>query len=485
MTIRFYNTMTRRKEVFRTRKGKEVTMYNCGPTVYDYAHIGNFRAYMLSELIRRFLEWKGFHVKQVMNITDVGHMTQDDVADARGEDKIEMAAKREHKTPGEISDFYTRAFLKDWKRLNMLEPMARPKATEFIKEMIEINEILIRKGYAYVGKDGSVYYDVGRFREYGRLSGNTLEDLKAGAGGRVDEVEDKKSQLDFALWIHNPKHIMQWDSPWGRGYPGWHIECSAMSMKLLGETIDIHTGGEDNIFPHHDCEIAQSEGANGKEFVRYWMHVRHMMIEGEKMSKSKGNFFILEDLVRKGHDPLAVRYVLLSAHYRTRMNLTEDSMRDAQKCIERLRCFTSDMKCFSGKVKGKPGNAGKAVKKARESFDSALSDDLNMPEALACVFNMVRDINRMKESGKLSPEDAKEAHEQMLDFDRVLGLEMGRKEETCPAEIQGLAEKRETLRKEKKWAEADRVRDQIRKKGWIVEDSPEGPRVKRAGPVCE
>jgi len=384
MEIRFHNTLTRKKETFKPLKKGEVSLYSCGPTVYDYAHAGNFKSYMLSELLRRFFEWKGFRVRQVMNITDVGHMTEDDIADARGEDKIEKAAKREHKTPKQISDFYTKAFIKDWERLNFLEPIARPKATEFIKEMIEINKTLVKKGYAYVAKDGSVYYEVGKFKDYGKLSGNTIEQLKTGAGGRVDEIKDKKSQLDFALWIYNPKHVLQWDSPWGKGYPGWHIECSAMSMKLLGETIDIHTGGEDNIFPHHDCEIAQSEGANGKRFVRYWLHSRFMMVNGEKMSKSKGNFFTLEDLVKKGHDPIAVRYALFAAHYRTKLNLTEDSIEDAQKCIERLRCFTMDMK--DSREGKSSGDAEKAIKKARDGFDKALSDDLNTPEALASVF---------------------------------------------------------------------------------------------------
>jgi len=477
MAIRLFNTLTRKKEAFRPLKGKTVTMYNCGPTVYDYAHIGNFKSYMLADLLRRFLEWKGFRVRQVMNITDVGHMTEDDVADARGEDKIERAAKREHKTPKQIADFYTRAFLKDWKSLNMLEPMARPKATDFVKEMIDMNRELISKGYAYVGNDGSVYYEVGKFRWYGRLSGNTIEQLKAGAGGRVDEQEGKKNPLDFALWINNPRHIMQWKSPWGRGYPGWHIECSAMSMKLLGKTIDIHTGGEDNIFPHHECEIAQSEGATGRKFARFWMHVRHMMVDGRKMSKSKSNFFTLEDLVKKGHDPLAVRYALLAAHYRTKMNLTEESIEDAQKCIDRLRCFTRDMKGFRGS--GKSTKAGKVIEKARKGFDEALSDDLNVPEALASVFGMVRDINRLSEKG-ISSAEAKKAYGQMLDFDRVLGVKVDLPTDRCPSDIRKLIERREALRKEKKFKDADRLRDQIKKRGWLVEDSPEGPRVKRA-----
>ncbi len=477
MAIRFYNTLTRRKEVFKPLRGKTVMMYNCGPTVYDYAHIGNFKSYMLAELIRRFMEWKGFRVKQVMNITDVGHMTEDEVADSRGEDKIERAAKREHKTPKQIADFYTKAFLRDWKMLNMLEPMARPKATDFVGEMIELNKTLIKKGYAYIGSDGSVYYDVGKFKRYGKLSGNTIEQLKAGAGGRVEEQEGKKNPLDFALWINNPKHIMQWKSPWGSGYPGWHIECSAMSMKLLGKTIDIHTGGEDNIFPHHDCEIAQSESATGRKFSRYWMHVRHMMVDGKKMSKSKSNFFTLEDLVKKGHDPLAVRYALLAAHYRTKMNLTEESIEDAQKCIERLRCFARDMKTYKGGRDS--GKTGRIIKKARDGFDRALSDDLNMPEALAAVFGMVREINRLSEEG-ISKNEARKAYEQILDFEKVLGVKVDLPTDRCPADIRKLIDKREALRKEKNFKEADMLREQIMKKGWLVEDSPEGPKVKRA-----
>ena len=300
MPLTLYNTFSKALEPFQPLKPGEVKMYNCGPTVYDYAHIGNFRSYVFADLLRRYLEYRGLAVWQVMNITDVGHM----VADAEeGEDKVEASAKEQKKTPWEIAQFYTEAFLEDAKRLGFKEPMKRPKATEHVAEMVGMVKTLLEKGYAYESS-GSVYFDVRKFKRYGKLSGNTLRRLKAGA--RKEPAPGKRYPLDFALWIKKPGHLMQWDSPWGKGYPGWHIECSAMAMRYLGERIDIHTGGEDNIFPHHEAEIAQSEGATGRKFASYWLHVRHLLVNGEKMSKSLGNFFTLRDLLAKGHEPAAI-----------------------------------------------------------------------------------------------------------------------------------------------------------------------------------
>jgi len=480
MAMRFYNTISRRKEAFRPLEKGNVKMYNCGPTVYDYAHIGNFKTYMFSDILRRYLEWMGYKVKQVMNITDVGHMTQDDVADARGEDKIEKKARQEKTTPKDIADFYTDAFLKDWKDLNMLEPFLRPRATDYIKEMISIIGTLIKKGHAYES-NGSVYFQVASFKDYGKLSGNTIEELKAGAGGRVDDNADKKNPLDFALWVHNPKHIMQWDSPWGRGYPGWHIECSAMSMRLLGKTLDIHTGGEDNIFPHHDCEIAQSESANEEKFVRYWMHTRHLKIDGKKMSKSLGNFFKLDDLLKKGYSAEAVRYVLMSAHYRTKLNMTEKSLKDATITLERISNFVKDMANHKPKDAKDNPKADSYIKEAKKGFVKALDDDLNMPDALACIFTMMSQVNKAKDECMLSSADASKVYGFFIDIDKVLGLRLSeiKISEDIPSDIMLLAQQRDSSRKAKDFKEADRIRDDLADKGFIVEDTMDGPKVKR------
>ena len=481
MVLKFYNTMSRRKESFRTLKKGVVTMYNCGPTVYDYAHIGNFRTYMFADLLRRYLEFSGYKVDQVMNITDVGHMTEDDVADAHGEDKIEKKAREQKKDPKEIAGFYTGVFLDDWKRLNMREPMARPVATGFVKEMTGIIETLISKGHAYEA-NGSVYFHVPSFPEYGKLSGNTIEQLKAGAGGRVEDNPDKKNPLDFALWVHNPRHIMQWDSPWGRGYPGWHIECSAMSMKLLGKTIDIHTGGEDNIFPHHDCEIAQSECANSKPFVRYWMHSRHLKVEGRKMSKSLGNFYRLGDLLEKGFSSEAVRYLLLSAHYRTKLNMTENSLKAAEATVKKIQSFVQDM---ASHTPGKPVKASKKIdgyiKTAIDGFKKAMDDDLGISDALAAVFSFMTRVNRERDAASLSSKDASMVYGFMIDIDRVLGLGLKNLpvRADVPEEVALMADERDQLRKNKDFEGADIIRDQLRKKGFIVEDTPEGPVIKK------
>jgi cysteinyl-tRNA synthetase len=482
MVLKFYNTLGKRKQSFRSLKKGEVSMYNCGPTVYDYAHIGNFRTYMFADLLRRYLEWKGFKVKQVMNITDVGHMTEDDVADASGEDKIEKKAREQRKSPREIASFYTKVFLEDWRKLNMLEPMARPVATEYVKDMIRVIEMLIKNGNAYE-VNGSVYFHVPSFPKYGRLSGNTIEQLKAGAGGRVERNPEKRNQLDFSLWVRNPKHLMQWGSPWGRGYPGWHIECSAMSMKLLGKTIDIHTGGEDNIFPHHDCEIAQSECANKKPFVKYWMHSRHLKVEGKKMSKSLGNFYRLDDLLEKGFSPEAVRYLLMSAHYRTKLNLTEKGLNASEATVKRFREFVQAMATHTpGKsVKGSKKVDG-YIKAAREGFEKAMDDDLGIPDALAAVFRFMTRVNRDRDAGKLSRGDASKAYGFMIDIDRVLGLGLENlpTRESVPDEVKLLAEEREQLRKSRDFKGADGIRDRIRKRGFVVEDTPQGPVLKKA-----
>jgi cysteinyl-tRNA synthetase len=472
--LKFYNTMTKKKEDFKPLNDKIVTVYNCGLTVYDYAHIGNLRAYTFVDILRRYLEYKGFTVKQVMNFTDVGHMFEDvDI----GKDKMEETAKKEKKDPWSLAEFFIKAFLEDCKLMNFEEPMVRPRATEHIKEMLELIQKLIKNGYAYVVK-GSVYYDVAKFKNYGKLSGNTIDKLKIGAGGRVEFNPDKKNQFDFALWINDPKHIMNWKSPWcEKGYPGWHIECSAMSIKYLGENIDIHTGGEDNIFPHHESEIAQSEGATGKPFVRYWLHNRHLMVNGEKMSKSKGNFFTLKDLLKKGYNIKAFRYLMLSAQYRTSLNFTEESLKNAEKTVNNLIDFVDKIKELN--VKGESNKKiEEKVKETKKNFEESMDDDLNMPLALAAIFDLVSEVNKSIDEKKISKDNLKEVYQAMIGFDKVLGI-LEHEKEKLPKEIMDLLIKREGYRKRGDFETADKIRKEIAEKGFLIEDSPEGTRWKK------
>ncbi len=473
MVLRFYNSLTKKKETFQSLHDKEVTMYNCGPTVYFYIHIGNARSFLFSDILRRWLEYHGYRVKQVMNITDVGHMTADDTLEAKGEDKLEKEAKKEKKDPWQIADFYTKAFLEDSKSLKLLEPLARPRATETIKEMIEIVQKLIDNGHAYL-VGNNVYYDVTSFSDYGKLSGNTIEQLKAGA--RLDVNEEKRNAFDFALWIHDSKHIMQWDSPWGKGYPGWHVECSAMSMKYLGKTIDIHTGGEDNIFPHHECEIAQSEGANKCEFVKYWMHARFLLVDGEKMSKSKGNFFTVRDILDKGYSALALRYVLVSAHYRTPLNFTFTALRAAEETIERLRQFMIDLD-KTGKGKDTE-EVDRVLKIAYDAIEKNMDDDLNTSPALAAVFDVVKKITVLMEKG-IGLQNKKDVQKFMKDVEDIFGIVPVIKQQRLTSEERNLIAKREDSRKRKNYAESDALRARLAKKGIILEDSPTGVKWKK------
>jgi len=468
--LKLYNTLTKRKEIFKPLKKGIVTMYNCGLTVYDYAHIGNLRAYTFVDILRRHLEYKGFTVKQVMNFTDVGHMFEDvDV----GEDKVEVAAKRERKDPWSIAEFYIKVFLEDSKTMNFEEPMVRPKATDHIQEMIELTQKLIKKDYAYV-VNGSVYFDVAKFKDYGKLSGNTLEKLKLGAGGRVEFNPDKRNQFDFALWINDPKHVMNWKSPWcEKGYPGWHIECSVMAMKYLGETIDIHTGGVDNLFPHHENEIAQSEAATGKKFVNYWLHNEHLLVEERRMGKSLGNFYTLRDLTAKGYDPKAVRYLLLSTHYRQQLNFTFKGLESAKNAVDRLTNFMYRLKDAGGSGSGQ--KITRLISDVNKRFEEAMDDDLNISVALATLFDFVRGVNKLLDDNMLSKEEAKEVYKLMMKFDKVLGV-IGeiKREEKLPEEAEELILKREEARKAKDWETADKIRRQLRSMGIIIEDTPQG-----------
>jgi cysteinyl-tRNA synthetase len=470
MVLRLFNTLTKQKEVFKPLKESVVTMYNCGLTVYDYASIGNLRAFTFVDVLRRYLEYKGFTVKQVMNFTDVGHIVGDvDV----GVDRMEAAMQREKKDPWAIAEFYIRVFLEDAKKMNFEEPMVRPRATEHIKEMIDWVQRLIEKGCAYVVK-GSVYFDVAKFKDYGKLSGNTIEKLKTGAGGRVEHNPDKRNQFDFALWICDPQHVMNWKSPWcEKGYPGWHIECSVMSTKYLGETLDIHTGGVDNLFPHHENEIAQSEAASGKKFVNYWLHNEHLLVEGQRMGRSLGNIYSLKDIMDKGYDPMALRFLLLSTHYRQQLNFTFDGLSAATNAIERLVNFVRRLTEANGKGSGE--EMKRLISRVQKDFEEAMDDDLNIGPALAALFDFVRDVNKLLDDNLLSREETIEVYQLMMRFDKVLGV-IGevKKEEKLPKEAEELIRKREEARKEKDWATADKIRVQLKAMGIIIEDTHEG-----------
>jgi len=475
--IKFYNTLTNKKEGFEEITGKKpgdtVLMYNCGPTVYSNAHIGNMSSYLMADLIRRFLEFKGYKVKQAKNITDVGHLVSDS---DEGEDKLEMQAKKENKDPLEISEFYTKLYLEDEKKLNIKEAEERPKATQYIDEMIEMIKTLDEKGFVYEITDG-LYFDVSKFKDYGKLSGNTLDKLKSGA--RVCVNEDKKSPADFALWKklvgENKNHIMNWESPWGKGFPGWHIECSAMSRKLLGETIDIHTGGEDNIFPHHECEIAQSEGSSGKKFSHFWMHKRLMQVEGEKMSKSLGNFYTLKDLEDKGINPLDFRLLMMMSHYRTRTNFTFNGINAAKKFREKFNRFYSMLSEYSAELVSHDVEIMSKIeeddfKKIKHDVDKALCEDLNTPEMFAVLNRMLavtfQDVQRFE----LSRELAGKYKKYMEEVDKILGI----LEKPIPSYVQVTIDMRDDYRKNKNWEKSDECRNWLINEGYKVEDTSSG-----------
>lgn len=469
--LKIYNTLTRKIDEFKPIRQGQVGIYSCGPTVYTHPHIGNFRSFLVADLLKRFLEFKGFKVHHIMNITDVGHL----VADAdEGADKLEETARKEKKDPLEIAKFYTDSFMEASRLLNIKPPEKYPKATEHIGEMIEIIKILIEKGYAYV-VGNNVYYDVTKFKNYGRLSGNTPEELNAGA--RIEVNPEKKNPQDFALWKHDPKHLQQWDSPWGPGFPGWHIECSAMSSKYLGEEFDIHTGGEDNIFPHHECEIAQSEAASGRKFVHYWVHTSFLVFDGEKMSKSKGNLYTIQELIEKGFKKNAIRYTLISSHYKQNYNFTFEGLKAAEQAIDKIQQCVFHLEQFKNK---NDGNIRDSVQKLAADclaeFDDALSDNLNISKALAVCFDFIREANKAND---LNSKEADRLLDTIGKIDSVLGI-LEIKSAEVPENIKDLAEKRKAAKQNKDWKTADAVRSQILAAGWIVEDTPGGGyRIKR------
>lgn len=461
MVLRLYNTLTRKKEVFKPIKKGEVGMYTCGPTVYWYQHIGNMRAYVFSDILQRVLLYNGYKVKKIVNITDVGHLTSD--ADT-GEDKMEKAVKRENKTASEIADFYFKQFETDLHKLNVIDPTKWTKATEHIKEQIALIKRLEEKGYIYITSDG-VYYDSSKFANYGKLARLKIENLQAGK--RID-MGEKKNSTDFALWKFSKpgeNRQQEWDSPWGKGFPGWHIECSAMSMKYLGETFDIHTGGEDHIPVHHTNEIAQSEAATGKKFANYWMHNAFLTFKGEKVSKSKGGLYTISELESMRYSALSYRYLCLLTIYRSPLDFSLDNLNAAKTAYDRLSRKIIELKNESKKGKDK-------TEHYNEEFLDAVNDDLNTPEAVQVLLKMVQD----KEF------DSKLKLNMIYKFDNVLGLGLKdlKQEQNIPDEIVSLGKKREEARKNKDWKESDRVRDEIASKGYVVEDTAKGQVIRKA-----
>ncbi|HJQ67560.1 MAG TPA: cysteine--tRNA ligase [Blastocatellia bacterium] len=462
--LRLKNTLTRALEEFKPLEENLVRIYACGPTVYDYGHIGNFRTFVAVDLLRRYLKYLGYGVHHVMNITDV-------------EDKIIRDMREQGKTLEEFTDFYTDEFLKDMDLLNIERPELLPRATKHIDEMVEIMKKLSERGHTYAS-DGSLYFRIATFPQYGKLSGLKLEGNIAGARVDVDEY-DKADARDFVLW-KAPKEDGEprWETPFGAGRPGWHLECSAMSMKYLGETFDIHCGGVDLIFPHHENEIAQSEAATGRQFVRYWFHAEFLQVEGEKMSKSKGNFYTLRDLTEKGYAAAAIRYLLLSAPYHTQLNFTLDGLRSAESALERLRNFRRRVSELGSQDDGQ-ARVQEAILRAREGFEAGMNDDLNTSNALAAVFDLVRDINIKIDAGEFGAADRKATLEFLEVIDSVLGVLGDEQKEMLAPEIEGMIEERNLARRNRDFARADQIRNELAAREIILEDTPQGTKWKR------
>jgi len=460
--MKLFNTLSREKEEFNPINEGEVKIYSCGPTVYNYPHIGNYRAYIFSDLLKRYLIYKGYDVKHVMNITDV-------------DDKTIRDSQKEGISLKKFTERYTEAFYEDLKILNIINPEKFTLATEHIQEMIDMIKILIEKGIAYKGEDGSTYYNVRKFENYGKLARINLDELKQGASGRVTADEyTKEDAHDFALWkaYSEDDGEVFWETELGKGRPGWHIECSAMSTKHLGNTFDIHTGGTDLIFPHHQNEIAQSSGASGEDFVKYWLHNEWLVVEGKKMSKSEGSFFTLRDIIDKGYTGDQIRYLLMSTHYRQKLNFTFEGLDAMKNAITRLRDFMRSLEDAKGENNPK---VDEILNNAKQKFEEAMDDDLDISPALAAIFDSVREINSIQ----ISKEDAEKVKDQMLKFDNVLGV-MGEEELEISEDIQKLVDEREEARKNKDYAKADQIRDTLLEKGIILEDKSDGVRWKRA-----
>ncbi len=460
MELKLYNTLTRKKEVF-TPITDTVRIYSCGPTVYSFAHIGNFRAYVFMDTLRRVLKYNGYKLKHVMNITDVGHLESD--AD-EGEDKIAKAARKENKDPYEIAKYYTEIFLRDFDRLNIDRPEIICKATDHIKEMIEFVSDIVKNGYGYETSKG-IYFDISKLDKYPVLSDRKVDEQIAGA--RVEVDTEKRNPEDFALWIKAPeKHLMKWESPWGLCYPGWHIECSAMSNKYLGEEFDIHTGGIDHIPTHHENEIAQNKGRCGKIPARFWMHCNFLQIDGGKMSKSLGNIYTIDNLKEKGIDPLAYKLFCFTSHYRNKLNFTFEGAISNNTSLMRLK------EGYQKHLEGKDKVDANIINDFEEKFHIAINDDLNMPSAMSIVWDVVRFPKKSKELANL-----------LLKFDEILGLKIDEKPSEkidIPEEIQKLIEERKIARENKNFELSDQIRDIIKEKGYIIKDSKDGMQIEKA-----
>ena len=459
MELKLYNTLSREKEVF-TPINDTVRIYSCGPTVYSYAHIGNFRAYVFMDTLRRVLKYNGYKLKHAMNITDVGHLVSD--AD-EGEDKMMKAARLEHKDPYEIAKFYTEIFLRDFDRLNIDRPEVICKATDHIKEMIEFVSEIVKNGYGYETSKG-IYFDISKLDKYPVLSDRKVDEQIAGA--RVDVDTEKRNPEDFALWIKAPEnHLMKWESPWGLCYPGWHIECSAMSNKYLGEVFDIHTGGIDHIPTHHENEIAQSKGRCGKVPARFWMHCNFLQIDGGKMSKSLGNIYTLDTLKEKGIEPLAYKLMCFSSHYRNNLNFTFEGAKAANTSLMRLK------EGYQNHLNGNDEVEADIIKEFKQKFHEAINDDLNMPIAMSIVWDVIR-----------YPQKSKALADLLLQFDEILGLKINdnsTEKKQIPEEILKLAEERKKARDNKDWELSDKLRDIINSKGYNIKDTKEGTKIEK------
>ena len=459
MDIYLYNTLTKKKEIFKPIDEKEVRIYSCGPTVYYYAHIGNLRAYLFMDNLRRVLKYNGYNLKHVMNITDVGHLVSDS---DEGEDKMLKAAKRENKNPFEIANYYLSAFLKDIDKLNIDRPEIIARATEHIDVMEQYVKKIIENGYAYQ-TENTIYFDTSKLDKYGVLSNRNVEEQKAGA--RVEFDNGKKNITDFALWIKAPEnHLMKWDSFFGKAYPGWHLECSAMSYKYLGEHFDIHTGGMDHIPIHHENEIAQSKGFCGKIPANFWMHVDFLQVNGGKMAKSLNNLYTLDDLSKKGYEPLVYRMFNFTSNYKTPINFTFEAMDSAKIALNRLR------EGYLAHTQGNEEIEDKVIKEYETKFLESINDNLNMPVAMSVVWEVIK-----------SPKKSKKLANLLLKFDEVLGFNLKdykNEKQEIPQEILDLVEQRNQARENKDWAKSDELRDYIQSKGYEIKDTKEGTQIK-------
>ena len=462
MALKFYNTLTKKKGEFIPLKKGKVGLYTCGPTVYDYAHLGNFRAYIFEDLLRRYLQYKGYQVTHVMNITDV-------------DDKTIKGAKEKGVSLSQYTKKYEDAFFEDIKILNIKKANYYPRATEHIKEMANLVKELLKKNYAYE-KDGSIYFSIKKFPHYGKLSGVDLSQMKEGRRSDSDEYQ-KEDIKDFCLWKKAKEGEPSWETEIGKGRPGWHIECSAMSMKYLGTSFDIHTGGIDNIFPHHENEIAQSEAATGGKFVNYWLHCAYLLVDNEKMAKSKGNFYTLRDLLNKGYNPFSIRYLLLSTHYRAPLNFTFENLKGAENSLRRLLDFKNRLE--ETVPEGRYNQSlHQNILNAKKNFEAALDNDLNISSALSAIFNLVKETNIILEKQDLNKKNSSEVLQTLNEFDKVLGI-LGEANISLNKECQDLIKERELARKKKDFNKADEIRKKLLNKGIVLEDTKGGIRWKK------